>query len=89
MNVYGPQRIDEKLKFLDSLIDLRNRHEEIPWVVGGDLNIIKSLSEIKGGTIMLSKDSIVFQSFTEDMKLVDTKMHNSLLTRNNKRGGDA
>ena len=29
-NVYGPQRIDEKLRFLDSLVDLRSRHEEIP-----------------------------------------------------------
>ncbi len=46
-NVYGPQRIDEKLRFLESLVDLRSRHEEIPWVMGGDFNMIKSLSEKK------------------------------------------
>eukprot|EP00253_Pinus_taeda_P024397 PITA_24397 len=88
-NVYVPQRIYEKLKFLESLVDLRSRHEEIPWVMGGDFNMIKSLLEKKGGTRMLSKDSVVFQSFTEDMKLVDSEMHNDLLTWNNKRGGDA
>lgn len=44
-NVYGPQRIDEKLRFLNSLADLRSRHKEIPWVIGGDFNMIKSLSE--------------------------------------------
>lgn len=46
-NVYGPQQIDEKLKFLDSLVDLRSRHEEIPRVMGGDFNMIKSLSKKK------------------------------------------
>ena len=46
-NVYGPQRIDVKLRFLESLVDLRSRHEEIPWVMGGDFNMIKSLSKKK------------------------------------------
>jgi len=30
MNVYGPQRIEEKLKLTDSLRYLRERQEEIP-----------------------------------------------------------
>ena len=42
-NVYGPQKIDEKLRFLNSLVDLRSRHKEIPWVIGGDFNMITSL----------------------------------------------
>ena len=29
-NIYGPQRIYDKLRFLDSLEDLRDRHVEIP-----------------------------------------------------------
>eukprot|EP00253_Pinus_taeda_P013097 PITA_13097 len=85
-NVYGPQRIDEKLKFLDSLVDIRSRHEEIPWAIGGDFNMIKSLLEKKGGTRLLSKDSEAFQTFTEDMKLIDSETHNGLFTWNNKRG---
>ena len=71
-NVYGPQRIDDKLIFLDSLVDLRSRHEGIPWVMGGDFNMIKSLSKKKGGTRMLRKDSLVFQTFLDNMKLVDS-----------------
>jgi len=88
-NVYGPQRIDEKLRFLDSLVDLRGRHEGIPWVMGGDFNMIKSLSEKKGGTRLLTKDSLAFQTFTDNMKLVHSETHNGLFTWNNKRGGEA
>eukprot|EP00253_Pinus_taeda_P003205 PITA_03205 len=55
-NVYGPQRIDDKLRFLDSLVDLKDRHADIPWIMGGDFNMIKSLSEKKGGTRALNKE---------------------------------
>ena len=48
-NVYGPQRMEGKLKLLDSLQDLRERHARIPWILGGDFNMIKLLSEKKGG----------------------------------------
>eukprot|EP00253_Pinus_taeda_P032141 PITA_32141 len=48
--------------------------------------MIKSLSEKKGGT--LNKDS-AFQSFTDNMKLVDSESDNGLFTWNNKRGGEA
>lgn len=34
MNVYGPQRIDEKLWFIESLVDLSDRHAGIPWIMG-------------------------------------------------------
>jgi len=51
--------------------------------------MIKSLSEKKGGTRILSKDSIAFHSFTEDMKMVDSKIHKNFFTWNNKRGGNA
>jgi len=47
-NVYGPQRTHDKLKFLYSLADLRERHAGIPWIMGGDFNMIKYLSEKKG-----------------------------------------
>jgi len=46
-NVYSPQRIDDKLKLLESLIDLRNIQVGIPWIMGGYFNMIKSLSEKK------------------------------------------
>ena len=48
-NVYVHQRMDDKLKFLDSLVELRDRHAGVPWIMGGDFNMIKSLSERKRG----------------------------------------
>eukprot|EP00253_Pinus_taeda_P003921 PITA_03921 len=86
MNVYGPQRMDDKLIFLDSLMDFRERYMEIPWIMGGDFNMIKSLSEKKGGTRTL-KDALAFQSFRDTMKLVDIVSSNGLFTWNNRRGG--
>lgn len=46
-NVYGPQIIEEKLRLLNSLAQLKSRHEGIPWVLGGYFYMIKSLSEKK------------------------------------------
>ena len=88
-NVYGPQRIEEKIKLLEALSDLRNRHVGIPWIMGGDFNMIKSLSQRKGGTRALNKDSLTFQSFIDNMNLVDSESGNGLFTWNNKRGGEA
>eukprot|EP00253_Pinus_taeda_P019282 PITA_19282 len=86
-NVYGPQRPNDKLGLLDSLGELRDRHAKIPWIMGGDFNMIKSLTEKKGGTRTLSKDSIEFHNFLDNMKLVNKRTSNGLFTWNNKRGG--
>eukprot|EP00253_Pinus_taeda_P003282 PITA_03282 len=85
-NVYGPQRMDDKLRFIDSLMDLKARYADIPWILSGDFNMIKSLSEKKGGTRNISKDSLAFQNFMDSMKLVDIVSSNGLFTWNNKRG---
>ena len=79
-NVYDPRRLDDKLRFLDSPIELRDRHAGVPRIMGGDFDMIKSLSEKKGGTRTLSKVSIAFQTFIDNMKLVDTDMSNGLFT---------
>ena len=88
-NVYGPQRMEAKLRLLNSLETLRNRHARIPWILGGDFNINKSLTEKKGGTRVLGKDSVAFQTFIDEMKLVDIEMYNGIFTWKNKRGGKA
>ena len=51
--------------------------------------MIKSLSEKKVGTRILSKDSLAFQTFIYNMKLVDIVTSNGLFTWNNKRGGES
>jgi len=74
---------------LEALTDLRNRQNGIPWILGGDFNMIKSLSENKGVTRVLNKDSSAFQAFMENLKLVDSDLENGLFTWNNNRGGEA
>ena len=62
-NVYGPQRLKGKLLFLDSLKKLNERHLKIPQILGGDFNMITTLSEKKGGIRKLNKDSEAFLDF--------------------------
>jgi len=88
-NVYGPQRIDDNLRFIETLVDLRIRHAGISWIMGGDFNMIKSLSEKKGVTRALSKDSLAFQIISNNMKPVDIETNNGLFTWKKKRGGDS
>jgi len=47
-NVYSPQLVGVKQKLLTSLEELRERHSIIPWIMGGDFNMIRSLSGKKG-----------------------------------------
>eukprot|EP00253_Pinus_taeda_P003074 PITA_03074 len=86
-NVYGPKKSEDKLNLLTSLEELRERHPVMPWILGGDFNMIRSLTEKKGGTRSLGGDSIAFQNFLINMKLVDTETTNGTFTWNNKRGG--
>ena len=86
-NLYGPKKLEEKLKLLTSLEELRERHPDMPWILAEDFNMIISLIEKKGGTRTLGRDSIAFQNFMNNMGLVDTKTVNVTFTWNNKRGG--
>lgn len=88
-NVYGPQKAEDKLRLLTSLEDLRDRHLGIPWIFGGDFNMIASLSKKKFGTRSLDRDSIAFQNFINNMRLVDIETSNGIFTWNNKRGGES
>jgi len=51
--------------------------------------MIKSLSEKKGGTRILNKDYCAFQTFIDNMKLVDIVMNNGTFTSNNKGRGES
>lgn len=48
--------------------------------------MIKSLTEKKGGTRTLGRDSKAFQNFIDNMRLVDVETINGIFTLNNKRG---
>lgn len=49
--------------------------------------MIRSLSEKKGGTKTLGRDSIAFYNFLNKMRLVDMEIKNGTFTWNNKWGG--
>lgn len=57
--------------------------------MGGDFSMIKSLSEKKGGTRSLSRDSTAFQTFSDNINLGDINWNTGLFTWNNRRGGEA
>eukprot|EP00253_Pinus_taeda_P004033 PITA_04033 len=86
-NVYGPQKLEDKLKLLTTLEELRERYPDMPWILAGDFNMIKSRREKKGDTITLGTDSITFQNFINKMRLVDFETIKCTFTWNNKRGG--
>ena len=86
-NVYGPQLLEDKLGPLTSLEELSEGHPAMPRILGGDFNMIKSLTEKKEGTRTLGKDSIAFQNFLNNMRLVDMDTINGIFTWNKKRGG--
>lgn len=43
-NVYGPNILANKLEFLERLQNIGTTLEEKPWILGGDFNMITSLS---------------------------------------------
>lgn len=83
-NLYGTQILSEKIKMLQDLRRIKRRKGHLPWVVGGDFNIITSLSEKKGGQRRIDRDSNYFKEFIEDTKLIDMKNVNGFFTWSNK-----
>ena len=87
-NVYGPQRLEDKLRLLKNLSQLKSRHTGVRGIYGGDFNMIISLEEKKGGLRKLNRDVEAFRNFSRAAKLVDIHPVSGLYTWNNKCGGD-
>eukprot|EP00253_Pinus_taeda_P008550 PITA_08550 len=88
VNVYGPQRTEDKISFLNSLNKLIARYPRSKCIIGGDFNMITTLLEKKGGLRKLNKDSEAFTSFIDNVKLVDILPKSGNFTWNNRRGGE-
>lgn len=56
INIYSPQRLEDKLVFLESLNKFMDRHPNANFILGGDFNMITSLLEKKGGLRKLNRD---------------------------------
>eukprot|EP00253_Pinus_taeda_P012441 PITA_12441 len=88
VNVYGPQRLDDKFLFLNSLQSLQSRYQASKIIIGGDFNMITSLLEKKEGLRKLNRDVGAFADFIESAKLVDVQPSSYSFTWNNRRGGE-
>eukprot|EP00253_Pinus_taeda_P026591 PITA_26591 len=71
INVYNPQKLEDKISLLASLTNFIERHPDAKFILGGDFNMITSLLEKKGGLRKLNRDGEVFISFIDNARLVD------------------
>ena len=60
--------------------------EDLNWIVAGDLNLIKELSEEKGGLRILDQMLVAFKETIKGMGLEDLEFVNGCFTWNNQRG---
>ena len=75
-NVYGPQVMEGKRRFLLDLENLKDHTHNAHWILVGDFNIITTLAEKKGGTGRLDRDAEELLSFIDTMVLVDIRTNN-------------
>jgi exonuclease III len=79
-NVYGPRVMEEKRRMLLDLENLKDRSNNLYWILVGDFNIITTLMEKKGGTRRLDRDAKKFSAFIDTMELVDIRTNNGQFT---------
>jgi endonuclease/exonuclease/phosphatase family metal-dependent hydrolase len=84
INVYGPQVMEEKRRMLLDLDNIKDRTNNLHWILAGDFNIITTLAEKKWGTRRLDRDAEEFLAFIDTMELVDIRTNNGQFTWNNK-----
>jgi len=85
--VYGPHVPGEREKFLRNVQVSRRIYPKLPWIVGEDFNMIKSMEEKKGGIRRPYQNMEIFNEMITDQRLVDIPTINGAYTWNNRRGG--
>jgi len=85
--VYGPHVPGERERFLRNMQVARRIYPELPWIVGGDFNMIKTMEEKKGGIRRPDQNMELFNEMITDQRLVDIPTINGVYTWNNRRGG--
>eukprot|EP00253_Pinus_taeda_P032686 PITA_32686 len=88
INIYSPQKLEDKLVFLESINKFMERHPNANFILGGDFNMITSLLEKKGGLQKLNRDGECFIDFIDNARLVDVYPKHGKFTWNNRRGGE-
>jgi hypothetical protein len=79
-NVYGPQVMEENMRLLLDLENMKDHNLNPHCILIGDFNIIMTVTEKKWGTRRLDKDVEEFSAFIDSMKLVDIRTNNGQFT---------
>jgi hypothetical protein len=82
-SVYAPTSLGLRNNFWKELIDIRSI-SNVPWLIGGDFNMVRNRSEHKGN-IFNHSVSRKFNSFIDNNMLIDLKANDRLYTWSNLR----
>jgi len=85
--VYAPHIPRERKNSLKDLQTTRRIFPGIPWIVGGDFNMIKTMEERRGGINRPDQNMEEFSEMITEQRLVDIPTINDIHTWNNQRGG--
>lgn len=85
--VYGPHIAGERESFIKNVKEVKGLYPEMPWIIGGDFNLIRTLDEKKGGIRRTNQFMDMFNDMIADQRLVDMLTINGIYTWNNRRGG--
>eukprot|EP00253_Pinus_taeda_P026358 PITA_26358 len=72
INVYGPQRLEEKFQFLNSLMNLQLRYNTSKIIMGGDFNMITSL--------LPNSSSFTWNNRRGGEKLIDSRLDRFIIS---------
>lgn len=85
--VYGPHTRGDREIFIKNVKEARGLYPEMPWIIGGDFNLIRTLDEKKGGIRRTDQFMDMFNDIIAEQRLVDMQTINGIFTWNNRRGG--
>ena len=80
---------DENKEKTGALMEALARATEVPWLCGGDFNLMLMASEKKGGSVFDVKEAEIFRRAIEMCNFMDMGFVGYEFTRSNNRGGDA
>ncbi|XP_059312881.1 uncharacterized protein LOC132064038 [Lycium ferocissimum] len=77
--VYAKCDIDEREELWEAMVELEN-HQDLPWIIGGDFNVIVSDEEKQGGLPILSHETLDFSTCIQSCRLIDVGFSGSKFT---------
>ncbi|XP_059315426.1 uncharacterized protein LOC132066044 [Lycium ferocissimum] len=77
--VYAKCARDEREELWEAMVELANQHD-LPWIIGGDFNVIVSDEEKQGGLPVSSNETLDFSTCIQSCGLIDVGFTGSKFT---------